>query len=324
MSFTVLSAHVVEEARLTMKKGSLSFFLACQLLKEKARVAIYFLYAWCRFSDDVIDQDVSGLEDLDLEKRLTLLRQDTVGAFEQKPQPLALKKIAGSTLAFKGMALLNQSYQLPSIYPSELLEGMKMDAEGYTYHTYADLDLYCYRVAGVVGLMSCHVLGITDHEALAHADALGRGMQLTNIARDIKEDGENGRIYVPREWWDEFGLTKDDFLEHQRPELIAKVAKKLIDRANPLYREGEKGLRYLNFRCAFAVASARYIYAEIGHEVVRRGAKAWDQRTWIPLPRKLVLVGKAFLLTLKTIPWRLKNGSGSIMINQYRHYQLGR
>ena len=164
-------------------------------------------------------------------------------------------------------------------------------------------------------------MGLTDEKGLAYADSLGRAMQLTNIARDIKEDAERGRVYIPEDWCRELGLTHEDILYKHRWDLVAKLAEKLVRRSEDLYKQGEKGLIYLNFRSAVAVAAARFIYAEIGREVLRRGEHAWETRTWIPMRRKIWLACRGFLLVSKSLPQRLLRRAPFIRIQQVRHFE---
>ncbi len=310
-----IDPQLVAACRDTMKTGSLSFFLASKFLPSRARQAIFLLYAWCRHCDDVIDQDEPSMRQKSLQERLTYLEDKT-------RQCYSASKVTCKEPAFRGFQAICQRYQIPAHYPVELLRGMAMDVGEFTYESEHDLDLYCYRVAGVVGLMSCHILGVTDEKALQYADSLGRAMQLTNIARDIQEDADRGRVYIPRRWCEQLGVDQDDIL-HRRldgSQALAFLAQRLVAKAEPLYREGEKGLRFLDWRTACAVAAARFIYAEIGHEVVRRGADAWQRRTWIPLRHKLRLAMKGVFLVLKSIPFRTLHRRHPAVIKRVRSF----
>lgn len=308
-----IDPRLVKACRESMKTGSLSFYLASRLLPARGRQSIFLLYAWCRYCDDVIDQDDASMQNKSLEERLVYLKDKTRQCYVL---PLSVLRQP----AFQGFQLLCQAYRIPSHYPFELLEGMAMDVGATEYRSSHDLDLYCYRVAGVVGLMSCHILGVSDASALRYADSLGRAMQLTNIARDILEDAERGRVYIPETWCREIGISQDDIRFWRDRSAAAKLARRLVERAEPLYREGEKGLRFLDWRTACAVAAARYIYAEIGYEVVRRGSDAWQSRTWIPLARKLRLACKGVILVLKTIPYRLTHPRRPVVLQEVRSF----
>ena len=172
-----------------------------------------------------------------------------------------------------------------------------MDVAGYEYRSLADVELYSYRVAGVVGLMICHVVGVTDSAAHPHAVALGTAMQLTNIARDVREDFERGRVYLPSDWLDEAGVSQSRFWNEK--ERVYTVVEKLLKRADELYEEGYAGLKYLPLRAALAVSIAGSIYSAIGHKTRAQGAAALDGRTVVSLPHKLWLVVTGTLRALR-------------------------
>jgi phytoene synthase len=181
---------------------------------------------------------------------------------------------------------------IPKPYVQELLLGMQMDVEDTRYETLPDLLLYCHRVAGVVGLMMCHVLGARTQASLANAVHLGVAMQLTNICRDVAEDAQRGRTYLPARW-----LAADP---------TASVVARLLDEADRYYRSGERGIIALPFRAALAVRTARHVYAAIGSELRRRGCDVSAGRARVPGWRKLWWVGVSLLQSLAELPARLR------------------
>jgi len=281
----------------SMKKGSLSFFLASRLLPREQRLAIFRLYMWCRYCDDQIDQaSLRGARE-ELPQILTDLKERTSRCYHT---------LDHDNPVFRAFALLVQEYRIPIEYPLELLAGMEMDINHFHYRSFDDLLLYCYRVAGTVGLMSCHVFGVRDESALGYADSLGRAMQLTNIARDIVDDASLNRVYIPDEWFVGKALNPHEILQLTDRQSLVPIAARLVSEAEILYQQGEDGLILLPWQCALAVSAARHIYAEIGCRVVSRGPKAWDTRTWIPTTRKLALVWRACLRSLGAVPERLR------------------
>jgi phytoene synthase len=174
-----------------------------------------------------------------------------------------------------------------------------MDVEGFHYQTLADLELYCYRVAGVVGLMMCPVLGADPARAPAPAAALGRAMQLTNIARDVQADAQMGRMYLPEE------LLPSSSVEALacEPERALPAIKVLLHLADRWYQEGMEGIRFLPLRTAFAIAVAGKVYQAIGRKLLRdaRGspAAAFRRRTIVSVPEKLIAVLDAVLLVVR-------------------------
>lgn len=256
-----------------MKKGSKTFSLAALLFDRSSREGAELLYTWCRACDDAVDNEPNAALAL---AKLKDLRALTGAAFNPS---------AASTddLTFRSFRLLNERHGINEDHATALLDGMQMDVEGALIHDDRDLELYCYRVAGVVGLMMSKVMGVTDARAARHAIDTGLAMQMSNIARDVREDFERDRIYVPRTW---FVDVPRSFAPHE----FVPHAKRLVERAESLYQSGQAGLPFLPFRAALAVGCAQVIYREIGRQVVKRGERAWDSRTVVSLPRKLLLM----------------------------------
>ena len=289
MTDEALNPELLSLCRSSMQRGSLSFFLAARLAGERLRTGLMILYSWCRFCDDAVDQeDQAGPID---RRSLAVdeLRRRTWAAMHA-----ATTKNNEFTFEFLAFKWLTSRYLIPDHYPQELLSGMDMDVAGQVYETYDDLRLYCYRVAGTVGLMFSHLAGVSDERALKHAADLGMAMQLTNIARDVFTDLALGRVYLPKDWLQQAQLSPADLADPKKRSLLVPVVERLLSEADLIYRSGEAGVAYLPWRAALAAAAARYIYAEIGRLVRRRGARAWDQRAVVPLWRKLALVVRAF------------------------------
>lgn len=291
-------AALDEHCKTTMAKGSKSFSLAALLFDKDRREAARLLYSWCRHCDDAVDQAPSKEAAL---AALDELRTQTRAAFRGEVV------VDPAFVAFRELCL---RYKIPELYPLELLEGMRMDVEGHVYRTERDLRLYCYRVASVVGLMMVHVMGVSSARALRHAVDTGMAMQMTNIARDVREDFEMGRIYLPASWFKELSLRRPNVTDAFDPATFAPVARRLVARADELYASGRAGLKYLPWRAALAVGAAQTIYRAIGHLVVRRGQRAWDRRAVVSKAAKFAfLAGSiAFITTILAsrllAPWR--------------------
>lgn len=279
----------------SMQKGSLSFTFASKIFSKKIRSRVVRLYAWCRYVDNRVDSlplTATG------EERQTLLDELIRDSFAMPPPP----QLHPAMRAFRDVW---QEVKFPESQARELILGMAMDLNQVHYETEEQLLLYCYRVAGVVGLMMSYVMDAQSSEAFGPATDLGIAMQLTNIARDIAEDAALGRVYLPRQWLNKAGIPEDRSLRDPvfRPALVATVerALKLADRR---YASADRGLRYLPLRCALAVAVAREVYAAIGHEVRRRQGQAWNERVWIPWPQKIRVALRGIRSVLKTLPYR--------------------
>ena len=150
-----------------------------------------------------------------------------------------------------------------------------------------------------------HVMGLREDSALKHAADLGIAMQLTNIARDITEDAAMGRIYLPLSWLQEAEIPPDDIAVPEHREKLAMLTLRLLREADGYYRSGDAGLWHLSFRSACAVSAARHVYSEIGSLLLRKGARAWDQRTYVMGWLKIWVVLRSVLSLLRSVPGRL-------------------
>ena len=257
-------------ARRTLSTHSKSFALAGRLLPGACRDDAAVVYTWCRRCDDAIDLG----EVASRAAALARMSRDLGSVYAGQPQA------EPALAAFQEVV---QRRAIPERYPRELLEGMRMDVEGARYRTVDELLVYCFRVAGTVGLMMSHVMGVKDPGALRRAADLGIAMQLTNICRDVTEDWTNGRLYLPREL---LGTDGGDTLD---PAIAGRAVELLLARADAFYRSGDAGLSSLGFRCAVAVRAARLIYSDIGRVIARRGHDVTAGRAFVSLGRKLRL-----------------------------------
>jgi phytoene synthase len=304
----------LNECRWMITQGSKSFSLAARLFDSDTRDAAFFLYGWCRYCDDQVDR--AGIEESreQLEQRLAKLSEATRSVFSGTDQEQAV---------FIAMQYIVQRYSIPAHYALELIEGMAMDARGTRYQTFNDLALYCYRVAGTVGLMMSHVMGLRDEQALKHAADLGIAMQLTNIARDITEDASMDRIYLPLEWLEEAGIAPEEIAEVKNRPKLALITKRLLQEAERYYLSGDAGLWHLSFRSACAVAAARHVYSEIGSLLLHRGPSAWDQRSYVTGARKLWVILGGVLHVIASLPARLMRPWSAAPIRRvWRHLEL--
>jgi phytoene synthase len=284
-------AALVDTSRLIIQKGSKSFAAAAKLFDEETRENAYLLYAWCRHCDDVIDNQELGFDSKPQDPAVTRqilaeLRTKTQAAIDDQPSEEAV---------FEGLRYVLKRNEIPARYPLELLDGFEMDATGHQYGTLSETLQYCYYVAGVVGVMMAYVMGTRDPEALERATDLGIAFQLTNISRDVHEDAEVGRIYLPGDWLAEAGIPSEEILQPQHAAKLAKVVERLLNEADRYYKSADEGLRALGFRSAWAVAAARDVYRAIGQIVRERGEHAWQERVVVRKRRKLLGVAEGML-----------------------------
>ena len=280
-----------------MSKGSTSFRLASRLLGSDVQESVFHLYSWCRYCDDIIDGEPADTKEAKLRKWDDLAIQ-TRACFKTDIHPHPI---------FRGLQVAIRSHEIPEAYPFQLLEGMRMDIEGRTYKTFEELDLYCYRVAGVVGLMMGHILGVSDESALLSACSMGSAMQLTNICRDVREDFDSGRVYLPTGLLHAENINQEDLMNIEKRENLFRVVQETLNRANKLYRLGDRGISALPFRSAMAISTARRIYSAIGQSLLESGPQGLEKRTIVPTPEKFLLLLVGIARVGAQIPQRLKN-----------------
>jgi len=276
------------EARAIIAHHSKSFSLASVLLGPGLRDAAAGLYAYCRRADDAVDLVAPELAPSRVAQLSAEL--DDVYAGRSLSDPVLVEF---QRLVFER--------HIPRQYPEALLEGFRLDAEGMSYETRFDLYRYCWCVAGSVGAMMCHVLGVRRESAVLHGAHLGMAMQLTNICRDVSEDWQRGRLYLPKEMAPGLEYVR---ASRQVPDayvaVCARAVKGLLADADVLYRSGDRGLPFLALRSRLAVATARNVYSGIGEHILAQGAD--------------VLAGRAYVSGLEKLWHVVRAGSTSLRI----------
>jgi 15-cis-phytoene synthase len=281
---------LLQTAHDAIRQGSKSFALASRLFDGTTRDRATLLYAWCRHCDDVIDDQVLGEGRHDWggtpPERLAMLRRMT---------DLALSGAETGEPAFDALGRVAQQVSLPPRYAHDLLEGFRMDVEWQPVRNADDLLTYCYHVAGCVGVMMAIVMGVdpADHPTLARASDLGLSFQLNNIARDVTEDAQRGRCYLPADWLAEEGLDSGSFAAPASRDALHRVVTRLVDLAERYEASAAHGVPALRNRQAWAVLSAAQIYGDIGRKVRGNGPGALDTRAYTRRRDKLIAVALA-------------------------------
>jgi len=196
--------------------------------------------------------------------------------------------------------------QLEQCWVEDLIEGVLSDLGEVCLQTQEELICYAYRVAGTVGLMMAQVLGCRDPHALAFATDLGIAMQLTNIARDVHEDAQRGRLYIPQQWLGEAPVSAVQLVEgNQEARQVAETAvERLLDLAELYYRSGYQGMRYLPMRVRLGILTARALYRAIGDEIYPEPRIIWERRARVSMARKCRLtITSLFEFLFDTQTW---------------------
>jgi phytoene synthase len=268
-----------EPAAAIIRRHSRSFALASQLLAPELRDDAHSLYAYCRRADDAIDLAPAGHSALALDH----LRRELEDIY------------AGSALAdpiAAGFQRVVFERNVPKDYPDALLEGFELDSLGTRYTSLTELYRYCWCVAGSVGAMMCHVLGVRRDQAVVHGAHLGMGMQLTNISRDVAEDWHSGRLYVPAELLPGLQPIRSWPPPPDTLRLLSTAVERLLLEAERFYRSGDAGLPDLEPRSRLAIATARHVYSSIGQRLAARDYDLASGRVVVPAHRKLLCLAR--------------------------------
>ncbi|TBW32864.1 phytoene/squalene synthase family protein [Azotobacter chroococcum] len=291
-----MSDALLEHASRSIAAGSKSFAAAARLFDPSTRRSTVLLYAWCRHCDDVIDGQSHGFGN-----GLPGADPACLAQLEEATRRVCAGEPPASS-AFAALQEVVRRHGIPERYPLDHLAGFRMDVEGRRYHSFADTLDYCYHVAGVVGVMMALVMGVRDEDTLDRACDLGLAFQLTNIARDILDDHASGRLYLPAQWLDEAGIPPEALSAPRHRPALAHLAGRLVNAAEPYYASALGGLATLPPRSAWAVATARAVYRQIGIRVKTAGPAAWDSRLATSRTDKLCL---AFVGGLQALVSRL-------------------
>ncbi|MBK6689318.1 MAG: phytoene/squalene synthase family protein [Deltaproteobacteria bacterium] len=262
----------------TLAKGSRSFSLAAQFLPARTRSDAAVVYSLCRLIDDEAD----ATTDVEQARRsLLALAQELSGQAPARP-------LVAEFLRVMERRRIDRRHAL------ELIEGALSDLSSVRVNNEGELIRYAYRVAGTVGLMMSGVIGADHPQAPPFAIDLGVAMQLTNIARDVKEDAALGRVYLPATWLAEFGHSAESLLAAQIPaEHLSVVVRRLLNLAEVYYRSADQGLRYIPLRTRVGILVASRVYRGIGRLLLQRGANPLQGRTVVSPIWRLCTAGLA-------------------------------
>ncbi len=252
---------------------SRSFYLATSLLPAPKRRAIRALYAVCRTTDDLVDSCPT-----DAAVALASWRKKVLAAHAAADDPVL---IAWTDARLR--------YQIPLSYVQQFIDGVARDLRQTRYGTFDELAGYAYGVASTVGLMSMRIIGCVDPAAVLYAIKLGVALQLTNILRDVREDWQRGRLYLPLEELAAYDLTEADIAAGQVDDRWRAFMRFQIARARRLYAEAQPGIALLEPDGRFAVAAAAELYRAILQDIETHAYDVFSRRahvnTWGKLRR---------------------------------------
>jgi len=262
------------------RRSSSNFYYAFMLLPAERRRALHAVYAFCRFIDDIAD-DESIRDAAALLKRW---REEVDRVYGGTPTRAISRALADSVGHFN----------IARNYFDEIIAGVEMDLTRKRYATFEELRLYCYRVASAVGLICIEIFGYTNPAARDYAEKLGIAFQLTNIIRDVKEDAGRNRIYLPLEDLARFDVTQEEILNGVYSPNFVRLMEFEAARAQEFYREADAALPAEDRSSLLTAEAMRQIYGALLDRIVQSNYRVLDRRHSLSAPRKLYLVGRTW------------------------------
>ncbi len=275
--------------RLTTRSSS-NFKFAFLFLGREQRDALSQVYEFCRVVDDVVDERPPGQGGIDTAK--AQLREWSTEIARIFADPY-VENVAPQTDLGKALSKSLKSFDYPREAFDEIIAGVQMDLHTDRYEDLDALRLYCYRVASCVGFLCLPIFGDTSKEAHEYAEHLGLALQYTNILRDIAEDAERGRVYIPQSLLQRHGLTDEDLIKGRYDGRFVAMAKDFGDAAEREYRRAWEALRSANARALLPAEIMGRTYYKILAEIRDRNYNVFTRRTSLRRRDKLKVAAKA-------------------------------
>ncbi len=288
MSVPLTPERLAESYRyceMVAKTQARNFYFSFVTLPPESKAAMCAIYAFFRYSDDVSDE---AAED----KTKAIEMQEWRAALER-----ALEGDYGDSLILPAFHDTVKNYHIPGRYFRELIDGTEMDLTKTRYETWDELRLYCYRVASLVGFVCLHVWGFdeADGKAMEYAEACGLAFQLTNIMRDVKEDAERDRIYLPQEDLRRFNVSEDELKQGALTENFRTLMKFEAERAKEFYKQAHALFPLVHSPGRPTLSIMLKIYRGILDSIERNDYDVHSRRARVSTPKKLGIVAGAWL-----------------------------
>lgn len=265
-----------EAAQAIARRSKSSFYYSFLFLPREQREAIYTFYAFCRLVDDTVDRAGDGAEKA---RALARWRDELLRVYGGRPEhPVAVR-----------LQEAVRRFRIPGEYLEEIIAGVEMDLTKTRYETFEELSRYCYRVASAVGLICIEIFGYSDQRAREYARHLGTALQLTNILRDLRADGSQGRVYLPQEEIRRFGYPEEDLLACRYTPAFVELMGFQCARAREYFTRARMALPRADRRRLFAAEIMGEIYWSLLRAIEGRGYDVFRSPVVIPRYRKLGL-----------------------------------
>ena len=278
----VVPKQAYDHCRRVTREAAGNFYYAFVTLPRQRRRAMYAAYAFCRLCDDLADDDLP-------------IEQKTEQLAGVETKLLQAKDGNADGPVFEALAHAVQDYGIPWEDLTEIARGVEMDLTVSRYDTFEDLSTYCYRVASVVGLVCIQICGYTDTRAREYAIDLGMAMQLTNILRDIREDGELGRIYLPQEDLERFGYSEEELLCGEMNDRFRNLMEFEVARTREYFARGKRLLKLLPVRTRAFPAVLGGLYGRVLDRIEDRQYNVFDSRVSLPTKVKIALAVRLWI-----------------------------
>jgi phytoene synthase len=280
--------------RRVTQHASKTFYWGSIFLPPPRRQAIWAIYAFCRVVDDIVDEATDVTREghlrgaVEPQRALDRWRQMLTTLYARGGSDEGPIQLAWSDLL--------QHYPVPLQPALELIDGVEMDLTPRRYATFSDLYLYCYRVAGTVGLLTTPIFGYQDEAALQHAVELGVALQLTNVLRDIGEDARRDRIYLPLDEMRHFGYSECDLMHGVINDAFCELLRFQMARAEEYYQRAQPGIAMLNADCRLAVSLSSTLYRHILDRIRLNNYNVFTKRASVPLQTKLIAASQSWFM----------------------------
>jgi len=287
-----------EICRKETQQWAKTFYLGTLLLPQEKRKAIWAIYVWCRRTDEIMDSVEASTKSQDeLSDNLDEWEENTKNVFK------------GNIKSELDTVLLDTIEKYPqSIQPYlDMIDGQRMDLNKFRYKDFDELKLYCYRVAGTVGLMTQNVMGIDSAYTSAPwsampdpseaAIALGIANQLTNILRDVGEDRHRGRIYLPQADIEKFNYSEEDLLKGKINKQWKALMNFQLTRAREWFQKSEEGIKWLSSDARWPVWTSLRLYRGILDSIERLDYDVFNNRAFVKNSVKALEIPISFLIS---------------------------
>jgi len=264
------------------KNDNTNFYYSFSVLPKHKREAIKTVYAFCRFTDDIVDD---GADEVRKVEMLRKWRRELARAIRGESDYPILNQLSATARRFN----------IPIEHFYELIRGVEMDLTKNRYETFDNLREYCYLVASTVGLMCRQIFGYKNESTREYAINLGIALQLTNIIRDVQDDAKRGRIYIPREDMRRFGYTEDDLLHGRYTEEFINLMRFECDRAREYFDLARNALKDEDKHYFFAARIMWSIYAHLLRRIERSNYNVFEGRISLPRFLKLLITFRYWL-----------------------------